>query len=95
MRLDRRSAANVLAGAALAPIAGAARAQTHDGLIADFYFSDEVQGIYANTGHGVVIRDLKTGIAPDMKPFADVKPLIAEDSTRIEQYLALAREIYK
>ncbi len=64
-------------------------------LFADFYFSDEAQGIYANTGHGVVIRELKAAITPDMKPFAGVTPMIAEDSTRIEQYLALAREIYK
>ena len=64
-------------------------------LFADFYFSDEAQGIYANTGHGVVIRELKAAITPDMKPFAGVTPMIAEDSTRIEQYLDLAREIYK
>ena len=64
-------------------------------LLADFYLSDEAQGVYANTGHGVVIGDLKTPVAPDMRPLAGVKPLVDEDFTRIEPYLALAREIYK
>jgi hypothetical protein len=30
-----------------------------------------------------------------MRRFANVKPLVAEDFTRIQQYLALAKEIYK
>ena len=64
-------------------------------LLADFYLSDEVQGIYANTGHGVVIGDLKAEIAPETRDFADVRPLVAEDFTRIEPYLKLAAEIYK
>ncbi len=64
-------------------------------LLADFYLSDEAQGVYANSGHGVVIGDMKTPIAPDMQPLANVKPLVDEDFSRIEPYLALAKEIYK
>jgi iron(III) transport system substrate-binding protein len=64
-------------------------------LLADFYLSDEAQGVYANTGHGIVIADMKTPIVPDMQPLANVKPLVDEDFTRIDRYLALAKEIYK
>ena len=39
-------------------------------LLADFYLSDEAQGVYANTGHGIVIRDLKTPVTPEMQPLA-------------------------
>lgn len=63
-------------------------------LFADFYLSDDVQGIYANSGHGIVIDGLKAEIAPDMRPFANVSPLVDEDFTRIDQYLALAKQIY-
>lgn len=64
-------------------------------LLADFYLTDEVQGIYANSGHGIVIRDLKVPVTADAQPFADAKQLVEEDFTRIDQYLALAKEIYK
>jgi iron(III) transport system substrate-binding protein len=64
-------------------------------LLADFYLGDEAQGVYANTGHGIVIGDLKTPISAEMQPLANVKPLVEEDFTRIDQYLALAKDIYK
>ena len=64
-------------------------------LMTEFYLSDEAQGIYANTGHGAVVNDLKVDLLPEMRPFAHLKPLIDEDFTRIESYLALAKEIYK
>lgn len=63
-------------------------------LLCAFYLSDEVQEIYADTGHGIVISDLKAKLAPDVSPFANVKPLVAEDFTRIDQYLQLAKQIY-
>jgi iron(III) transport system substrate-binding protein len=64
-------------------------------LMADFYLSDEAQGIYANSGHGIVLRDLKTPVSEDARPFVEAKQLVEEDFTRIEQYLALAKEIYR
>ncbi len=63
-------------------------------LICDFYLSDEAQEIYADTGHGIVISDLKAKLAPEVALLADVKPLVAEDFTRIDPYLQLAKEIY-
>jgi len=63
-------------------------------LLCDFYLSQEVQEIYADTGHGVVIADLKAKLDPDLAAFANVKPLVAEDFTRIEEYLVLAKQIY-
>jgi iron(III) transport system substrate-binding protein len=63
-------------------------------LLCDFYLSDEAQAIYANSGHGIVIRDLATPISSEMAPLANVKPLVAEDFTRIEEYLVLAKQIY-
>ena len=64
-------------------------------LLADFYLSDEVQAIYAETGHGIVVKDLAAKISPEMAPFASVKPLVDEDLTRYEPFLKLAKEIYK
>ena len=65
-------------------------------LLADFYLSDEAQGVYANSGHGIVIRDLKTPLTAEMQALStSVQPLVEEDFTRIESYLALAKEIYK
>jgi iron(III) transport system substrate-binding protein len=63
-------------------------------LLADFYLTDEVQAIYANTGHGIVIEGLKADLSPEARAMANVKPLVEEDFTRIEKYLALAKEIY-
>ncbi len=63
-------------------------------LLADFYLTDEVQAIYARTGHGIVIDGLVADLSPEAREMANVKPLIEEDFTRIEQYLALAKEIY-
>ena len=40
-------------------------------LMADFYLSDEAQGIYANSGHGIVLRDLKTPVSEDARPFVE------------------------
>ncbi len=64
-------------------------------LLADFYLSDEVQAIYAETGHGVVVKDLAVKLSAEMAPFAAVKPLTDEDLTRYDTFLALAKEIYK
>jgi iron(III) transport system substrate-binding protein len=64
-------------------------------LLANFYLSDEVQAIYAEAGHGYVVKDLAAKISPEMAPFASVKPLVAEDGTRYDAFLALAKEIYK
>ena len=64
-------------------------------LLSDFYLTDEVQAIYAESGHGVVVKDLQAKISPDMAPFAAVKPLVEEDGTRYDAFLALAKEIYK
>ena len=64
-------------------------------LLSDFYLSDEVQAIYAETGHGVVVANLKANISPEMAPFAAVKPLVEEDGSRYDAFLALAKEIYK
>ena len=63
-------------------------------LLADFYLSDEVQALYARTGHGVVIDGLVADLSPEAKALANVKPLVEEDFTRIDAYLALAKEIY-
>jgi iron(III) transport system substrate-binding protein len=64
-------------------------------LLCDFYLTDEVQEIYADTGHGIVISDLKAKLSAEVAELADVKPLVAEDFTRIDEFLALAKEIYK
>ena len=64
-------------------------------LLSDFYLSDEVQAIYAETGHGIVVKDLAVKISPEMAPFAAVKPLVDEDLSRYETFLQLAKEIYK
>ncbi len=64
-------------------------------LLADFYLSDEVQALYARTGHGVVIENLAADLTPEARVLANVKPLVAEDFTRIDQYLAMAKEIYR
>jgi iron(III) transport system substrate-binding protein len=64
-------------------------------LLSNFYLSDEAQAIYAENGLGVVIDDLKAKISPQMAPFASPKPLVEEDGTRYDAYLALAKEIYK
>ena len=63
-------------------------------LLADFYLTDEVQALYARTGHGIVIDGLVADLSPEARELANVKPLVAEDFTRIEAYLALAKEIY-
>ena len=63
-------------------------------LLCDYYLSDDAQEIYADTGHGITISDLKAKLAPEVALLADVKPLVAEDFTRIDSYLQLAKEIY-
>jgi iron(III) transport system substrate-binding protein len=64
-------------------------------LLADFYLSDEAQAIYADSGHGIVIKDLKAKLNPEMEPFALAKQLVEEDATRYDSYLQLAKDIYK
>ena len=64
-------------------------------LLSEFYLTDAVQAIYAETGHGIVIKDLKTKLSEEMAPFANAKPLIEEDGSRYVPYLQLAKEIYK
>jgi hypothetical protein len=41
-----------------------------------------------------VIEGLKADLSPEARAMANVKPLVEEDFTRIEKYLALAKEIY-
>jgi iron(III) transport system substrate-binding protein len=64
-------------------------------LMADFYLSDEAQGIYARSGHGITIADLREQLPPDIAKLANVPPLVEEDFTRIDEMFAHAREIYK
>ncbi len=63
-------------------------------LLADFYLSDEVQEIYARTAHGTVVDVKVSDPPPEIAKLANVKPLMPEDNTRIDEYLALAKEIY-
>jgi iron(III) transport system substrate-binding protein len=63
-------------------------------LLADFYLSDEVQEIYARTAHGAVVDVTLKDTPPEIARFAGVKPLMPEDNSRIDEYLALAKEIY-
>ena len=64
-------------------------------LLADFYLSDEAQAIYAESGHGIVIKDLKAKLSPEMEAFATASPLVEEDATRYDSFLQLAKDIYK
>jgi iron(III) transport system substrate-binding protein len=64
-------------------------------LLANFYLGEEAQAIYAKTGHGIVIKNLKEKLSPEMEALAHVKPLVAEDFTRIDQHFKNAKEIYK
>jgi iron(III) transport system substrate-binding protein len=64
-------------------------------LMADFYLSDEAQGIYARSGHGITIADLHEQLPPEVAKLANVAPLVDEDFSRIDEMFAHAREIYK
>jgi iron(III) transport system substrate-binding protein len=64
-------------------------------LLANFYFSDIAQAVYANDGHGIVISDLKEKLNPEAEALANVKPLVPEDFTRIQQMFDHAKAIYK
>jgi iron(III) transport system substrate-binding protein len=64
-------------------------------LMADFYLSDEAQAIYARSGHGITIADLREQLPPDVARLANVPPLVDEDFSRIDEMFAHAREIYK
>jgi iron(III) transport system substrate-binding protein len=64
-------------------------------LLANFYLGEEAQAIYAKTGHGIVINNLKEKLSPEMEALAKVKPLIEEDFTRIDEHFKNAKEIYK
>jgi iron(III) transport system substrate-binding protein len=58
-------------------------------LMADFYLSDEAQEIYARSGHGITIVDLREQLAPDIAKLANVRPLVDEDFTRIDEMFAM------
>jgi iron(III) transport system substrate-binding protein len=45
-------------------------------LMADFYLSDEAQGIYARSGHGITIADLREQLPADIAKLANVPPLV-------------------
>lgn len=64
-------------------------------LLANFYLGEEAQAIYAKTGHGVAIGNLKEKLSPEMAALAHVKPLIEEDFTRIDAHFKNAKDIYK
>jgi iron(III) transport system substrate-binding protein len=64
-------------------------------LLSNFYLSDEAQTIYAKTGHGIVVEKLNETLSPELDALANVKPLVAEDFTRINEMFALAKQIYK
>ena len=64
-------------------------------LLANFYLGEEAQAIYAKSGHGIVIKNLKEKLSPEMEALAHVKPLVDEDFTRIDEHFRNAKEIYK
>lgn len=64
-------------------------------LLANFYLSDEAQAIYAKSGDGIVVSNLKEKLPPDLEALANVKPLAPEDFSRIDEFYKYAREIYK
>ena len=89
---SRSTAARASTGVAVlrgAPHPNAAR------LLANFYLGEEAQAIYAKTGHGIVINNLKEKLSPEMESLAGVKPLVEGDFTRIDAHFKNAKEIYK
>ncbi|MDB5569283.1 MAG: Iron(III) transport system substrate-binding protein [Hyphomicrobiales bacterium] len=64
-------------------------------LMLNFYFSDEAQAVYARDGHGIVIKDLKADLPEEARALSNVKPLVDEDFTRIQEMYDRAKEIYK
>ena len=64
-------------------------------LLANFYLGQEAQAIYAKTGHGIVIGNLKEKLSPEVDAMATAKPLVDEDFTRIDEHFKNAKEIYK
>lgn len=66
-------------------------------LFADFYFSDEVQTIYANTAHGIVVKTLNQKLTPDVEALANAKLLGPQDNDpkHIDEMYTNAKEIYK
>ena len=64
-------------------------------LMTDFYLSEEAQAIYAQSGHGIAVDHLDAKLPPETEALANVKPLVTEDFSRIDEMYAKAREIYK
>ncbi len=64
-------------------------------LMTNFYFSDEAQAVYARDGHGIVIKDLKADLPDEARALSNVKPLVDEDFTRIQEMYDHAKAIYK
>ncbi len=64
-------------------------------LLADFYLSDEVQAIYANSAHGIVVEKLDARLPPEVAALANVTPLVAEDFSTMDERYAQAKEIYR
>jgi iron(III) transport system substrate-binding protein len=66
-------------------------------LFADFYLSNEVQTIYANASHGIVVKTLNQKLPPDVEALANAKLLGPQDNDpkHIDEMYALAKEIYK
>lgn len=64
-------------------------------LLVDFYLSDEAQTIYAKSAHGYVVESISEKLTPEVEALANVKPLVAEDFTTIQERLDQAKAIYK
>lgn len=64
-------------------------------LLVDFYLSEEAQAVYAKSAHGIVVEKLEERLTPDVAALANVKPLVPEDFTTIQQRLDQAKAIYK
>lgn len=64
-------------------------------LLANFYFSDTAQAVYARDGHGIVISDLKEKLDPELEKLSEAKPLVPEDFSRIQDMFDRAKAIYK
>jgi iron(III) transport system substrate-binding protein len=64
-------------------------------LLADFYLSDEVQTIYAENAHGIVVDGISKKLDPATEELMNAKPLAKEDFARIDEMYDLAKQIYK
>ena len=64
-------------------------------LLVDFYLSEEAQAVYAKSAHGIVVENLEENLAPEVEALSRVKPLVAEDFTKIQERLDQAKAIYK